>query len=106
MWQKTTRHERESNPDTPGYVKHNNSDITTTLLRITNERYLVVYISLKRTHNPKWKLFGCRMGGDLGHFRSCFARKFYFFLWRPQALFVSKSSCPNYPYRPVNLSIL
>ena len=67
MWQKTKGHKWELNPDTPGYVKHNNRNITTTLLRITNEQYLVVYISLKRTHNPKWKLFGCRMGGDLGH---------------------------------------
>ena len=71
MWQKTKRHKQELNSDTSGYIKHNNSDITTTLLRITIERYLVVYISPKRTHNPKWKLFGCWMGEDLGHFVIC-----------------------------------
>ena len=48
-----------------GYTKHS-GNITTTLLRIMCKGYLVVYICLKETNNPKWKLFGCRMEGT-GH---------------------------------------
>ena len=48
-----------------GYAKHS-GNITTTLLRIVHKGYLVVYICLKETGNPKWKLFGCRMEG-IGH---------------------------------------
>jgi len=49
--------------------KHSNNNITTILLRLGRERYLVVYISLKRTYDPKWKLFGCWTGGE-GHFKA------------------------------------
>ena len=50
MWQKTKRNKQESNPDAPSNIEHNNSDITTTLIRIVHKWYLVVYINLKR--NP------------------------------------------------------
>ena len=36
------------------------------LLRTTCCVFSVVYMSLQRIHDPKWKLFGCQMGGDLG----------------------------------------
>ena len=36
----------ELNPDTHGYVKHSNSDVPTTLLRIAIKGHLVVYIGL------------------------------------------------------------
>src|ERR1700692_762138 len=71
MWQKTKGINQGSNPHTPHYIIHSNGNMTTTLLRPTCMGYLVVYISLKCTYDPKWKLFGCQMGGDLGHFPQC-----------------------------------
>jgi hypothetical protein len=47
------------------YITDINTNTTTTLLKTINYRCLVIYISLKRTHDSKGKLFGCRTG-ELG----------------------------------------
>src|ERR1700677_1669404 len=59
----------ESNPCTYTYVIHDTSNtttVTTALTRTSSGCHLMIYVSLYRTHDPKWKLFGCWTRGDQG----------------------------------------